>query len=195
MKVEVHATKKATREEREIFLQAAVRLGECLSDPIFWKGMKTEYDRAIYKRTALIGEGVRNPTFEEFKALVLSGRDKFNKESDEDIDVSVEFYFSRKRVVGYTYPTTWFTWINRNVFKNYDIGDIAGNIFHEYMHNLGYGHPGASRDSLTYILGYFTRDFINKPSYVREVYMGATPVKTIRRGFFSRVKSFFRRLF
>lgn len=180
MKVEIHAMVNATEEEKTMFKGAANALEEALKDPIFWNKVQAEYDDFLYK------EGL---SFNEFKRKLLSGADKFNKLDDGDIDVHVTMYYSRKRVVGFTYPSTWRSWANRNIYRNYDISDIAGNILHEYLHNLGYGHPRANRRSLVYQMGYLVRDHIAEVRGIEK-----KPIK-YRRSFWSRVRSFFGRLF
>ena len=102
--------------------------------------------------------------------LFKSGKDKFNKESDNDIDVYITMYYSWKKTIGYTYPSTWYTWINRKFFSRFDEAEIAGNIIHEYFHNLGFGHLRASdHNSVPYAVGYLVRQM------VREILEGTTP--------------------
>jgi len=100
---------------------------------------------------------------EQIYRELMSGADKFNKESDNDIDVHITMYYSFKRTVGYTYPSTWFTWINRKFFSSFDYADVAGNVVHEYMHNMGYDHIRATdKWSVPYAVGYLVRDMIKE---------------------------------
>ena len=93
----------------------------------------------------------------------MSGADKFNKEADQDIDVYLTIYYSFKSTVGYTYPSTWWTWINRKFFSSFDESEVAGNVVHEYMHNLGYDHNTAKdHNSVPYATGYLVRDLIKE---------------------------------
>jgi len=104
-----------------------------------------------------------NKTNLEIYNELMSGADKFNKEADKDIDVQITMYYSFKNTVGYTYPTTWFTWINRKFFSSFDYADVAGNVVHEYMHNMGYGHLRATdKWSVPYAVGYLVRNMIKE---------------------------------
>jgi hypothetical protein len=102
----------------------------------------------------------RGNSGKEIYYQVMSGADKFNGVADSDLDIRIEAYYSRKSVVGYTYPSTWWTWINRRYFAKFDLPGICGNVFHEYLHNCGYGHRirwGRSR-TVPYKGGYIVRE-------------------------------------
>ena len=78
----------------------------------------------------------------------ISGKDLYDQFEDREMDVDVTLYRSvwpwQHNTIGYTYPNTRKTWINMKHFatEEYEImAKIVGNIVHEYMHNLGYGHP------------------------------------------------------
>lgn len=184
--VEVVQLDNASAIERAAFLKAAEEFEREINDPEFWYDVSLEYPTWLYNNGL---------SFKDFKALVLSGRDKFETKDDYHIRIGVTYYFSRKRVVGYTYPSTWKTWLNRNVSKYMDIGDIAGNQFHEYLHNLGFDHPNASRASLVYKAGYLLRRRVQaRYSQTKVPASGNKPVIYVRP-LRQRIRSFFRRLF
>src|SRR5690606_8082794 len=85
-------------------------------------------------------------------------------EVDGEADIHVEAYNSYwSRVVGYTYPHTPKTWVNLKFFNGYDYADIADNIFHEWLHKLGFDHVSADEHtSVPYALGYIVRDLIKQ---------------------------------
>lgn len=76
--------------------------------------------------------------------LIMSGWDQFHQDADGDMDVDTTIFFKRwSNAYGYTYPGTHKTWINSKFWVGTDeqiIARIAGNVVHEYMHNLGFGH-------------------------------------------------------
>ena len=154
-KVEVHETKNATIAEREIFLLACKELELEINHDGFWVECARLYESWECKKW--FKDDRRYQTFEEFKKEYLSGADNFNKAEDGDLDVHVIFYYSFKNVVGYTYPSTWFTWVNRKLFKGFNVGDIAGYVAHEGLHNMGLDHPGTNRQSVVYQFGYLVR--------------------------------------
>jgi hypothetical protein len=72
--------------------------------------------------------------------LLLSGKDNHNQLSDNALNVYVNLYYQNTSTIGYTYANNIWTWINRKFFSKMTPGEIAGNILHEYMHRLGFGH-------------------------------------------------------
>lgn len=94
---------------------------------------------------------------------LMSGYDEFNKEVDRDIDVSVEMYYKNNKVVGYTYPTTHKTFLNRKFFKSFDTADVACNLVHEYLHKVGFDHKSAKEHtSVPYAIGYLVEECIRE---------------------------------
>jgi len=135
--------------------------------------------------------------------MFMSGADKFNKSKDNDLDVYITMYYSFGRAIGYTLPSTWFTWINRKFFSRFNHASIGGNVTHEYCHNLGFGHISAKdHDSVPYAIGYIVRNMIlEKDTYGRYLTIeevadkkNEKPVKA-RASRWSRFKSFLKRLF
>lgn len=165
--VEVHGIKEATPKQRDKFNRAVKHLFMQLNDSEFWYEVYCNYDSWKYKKGL---------SFDEFKTKFLSGKDNFNKDMDNDLDVYITFYYSFRSVVGYTTPSTWFTWINRKFFNSFELGDIAGNIAHEYLHNMGFDHPGTDRQSLVYKFGELVKTRVkNKIGINRSIY--GTPKK------------------
>lgn len=87
--------------------------------------------------------------------LFMSGKDSFNTEEDNDMDISITIYYKNNKTVGYTYPNTYKTWINRKFFRYFDYAEIVGNLVHEYCHNVGFTHParGYGRYNVPYYYG------------------------------------------
>lgn len=182
--VEIHGIKNATPQQKAKFQFSADQLADELNKKSFWDEVKLEFIFWKYKNGF---------SFDEFQKYVLSGRDKFNDIPDGDLDVYVTFYYSWRSVVGYTTPRTWFTWINRKFFNKFDDADIAGNIAHEYLHNLGFDHPNADRDSLVYKFGNLVRDRIRRRR-VSDGWFDDLPSNN-RVSLFQKFKRFFTRLF
>ena len=87
---------------------------------------------------------------------IMSGKDKYG-DADGDLDIKVKMYYSWKNVIGYTYPSTIWTYINRRYFRRWAPKYIARNIFHEAMHNCGFTHSkkrhSLRKHSAPYALG------------------------------------------
>lgn len=186
--VRVTETKRATAQERKAFLAAARQYEIELNDPDFWVEVAMKYNSWSCKKK-LASKRFDEQTFKEFKEMVLDGANEYFNIIDYIVEIKVEFYYSWRSVVGYTKPGTYWTWINRNLFKGFDLGDIAGNQAHEELHNEGLDHPGTDRNSVTYQFGYLVRDRIKER-------LGLEPLQIhYKRSIWNRVVSFFRGLF
>jgi hypothetical protein len=71
------------------------------------------------------------------KAFV-EGVDLFNRTRDNDLDVWLTLYHTDTATVGYTYKSTWRTWLNNRFLSLWwnTPEKIAGNIAHEACHNI-----------------------------------------------------------
>jgi hypothetical protein len=95
---------------------------------------------------------------------ILSGSETLTPIKDEEADINLSIdWDGSKRVVGYTYPNSVWQWINGWFIKSGSVADIRGNIWHEYMHKLGFTHPRkysvTRQNSVPYQHGYYVRDF------------------------------------
>lgn len=107
-----------------------------------------------------------NKTMLQIYNELISGKEKYNKQVDHDIDLFITLYghsSRRSKTVGYTYPSTFKLWTNKYFFRRwmnqkYGKASAAGHWVHEYFHNLGYDHRGRKSTSLVYKAGYLVRD-------------------------------------
>ncbi len=114
---------------------------------------------------------------EDVLKKLLSGDDKFvseykndsNELGDNDIDIWIIPYYTKRKIVGSTNPNTYKTWLNINYWNNRIVQnkvnpfltmvELAENIVHEYCHNIGFGHRGNkphkhyNRNSVPYAIG------------------------------------------
>lgn len=101
-------------------------------------------------------------TNEEIYKILLEASEKLNPGIDHKMDLDLELYYSYKNTVGYTYPNVMRIWMNTKFFNVYTPSEVAGNVFHEWTHKLGFVHDAqysVSRDaSVPYALGYLIRD-------------------------------------
>jgi hypothetical protein len=60
-------------------------------------------------------------------------------------------------VIGYTYGTSKRIWVNNKYFVTNADTSVASNLFHEWLHKVGFGHAvsySVSRDySVPYAIG------------------------------------------
>ena len=95
----------------------------------------------------------------------LQGAEKLTPALNNVMDVELELYYESSSVVGYTQPNTKRIWINTKYFSQYNEAQVAGNITHEWMHKLGFGHTSANTsdraNSVPYAIGYLMNRFAN----------------------------------
>lgn len=89
---------------------------------------------------------------------ILDGNETLQNSKNNAMDVEVELYYANTSTVGYTYANSKRIWVNTKYFNTYTPSKVAGNLFHEWLHKLGYGHSSSystSRDySVPYAIGY-----------------------------------------
>lgn len=105
-------------------------------------------------------------TRQQVHSLIMSGWDKFHQIQDGDIDVDATLFYKRwSSAIGYTYPSTFKTWLNTKFWTGSEkdiVSMIAGNIAHEYMHNLGFGHAYDWNSSREFTVPYAIGTIINQ---------------------------------
>lgn len=97
---------------------------------------------------------------------LLDGSEKLTPGKDNEMDLELELYFAENNTVGYTYPSSVRVWMNTKYFDPYTPSQVAGNLFHEWTHKLGFDHATTytvDRDSsVPYAIGYLIRDLGKK---------------------------------
>lgn len=104
---------------------------------------------------------------EEIYQMVLDGKEKLIPVIDNRMNLELEIYTNNwTSTVGYTYPDTLRIYLNTKYFRSYTPAEVAGNLFHEWIHKVGFGHDSKNtpgRDSsVPYALGYIMRDLGKK---------------------------------
>lgn len=103
---------------------------------------------------------------EEIYQKLLDGSEELDPGIDHEMDLDLELYYSRKKTVGYTKPDALRIWMNSKFFNVYSPSEVSGNIFHEWVHKLGFNHAfyySVSRDSsVPYALGYLIEELGKK---------------------------------
>jgi hypothetical protein len=83
--------------------------------------------------------------------MFMSGKDIYESDEDRTLNVDITLVYKRfSRVVGWTYSGSRRTFFNRKFWRNDEA--VAGNIIHEYLHNLGF-FDRAGSNSVTYVYG------------------------------------------
>lgn len=102
----------------------------------------------------------------EIYQILLDGKEDLMPEVDNQMDLELELYYSWRSTVGYTYPDVLRIYMNTKFFDPYTPAEVAGNVFHEWTHKLGFDHDqsySVSRDSsVPYALGYLMEELGKK---------------------------------
>lgn len=115
------------------------------------------------KKQFVDNKGLSN---EEIYRILLDGKEDLLPEVDYQMDLELELYYSVKNTVGYTYPNTLRIWMNTKYFNNYTPAQVAGNLFHEWLHKLGFDHASSNTtgrsSSVPYAIGYLIEELAAK---------------------------------
>jgi hypothetical protein len=99
---------------------------------------------------------------EEIYQKLLDGREDLKPKVDHIMDLELQLYYSFRSTVGYTYPNDMRVYMNTKFFDSYTPSEVAGNVFHEWTHKLGFEHDSSysvSRDSsVPYAIGYIIEE-------------------------------------
>lgn len=117
------------------------------------------------KKTFVDNNGFSN---EEIYQLILNGAEKLQPSRNNTMDAEVQLYYEDSNTIGYTYSSSRRIYVNSKYFNSYSAAGVAHNLFHEWLHKLGFNHASSwsvSRDysvpySLGYLMGEIGRDFL-----------------------------------
>jgi hypothetical protein len=90
----------------------------------------------------------------EIYQTILDAAETLQPAKNNTIDLEVEMYYAATSVVGYTNSGTKRIWVNTKFFDSYKANSVAGNLFHEWLHKLGYGHSSSATVSRPYSVPY-----------------------------------------
>jgi hypothetical protein len=101
-------------------------------------------------------------TNEEVYKKILEGSEELAPGIDHEMDLELQLYYSWKNTVGYTYASKPRIYINTKYFDVYTPAEVAGNIFHEWTHKLGFKHASSNTtgrsSTVPYALGYLVKE-------------------------------------
>ncbi len=85
---------------------------------------------------------------------ILGGAETLQNLRDNEMDMEVEIYTASTSTVGYTYPNSQRIWVNTKFFNQYDASGVARNLFHEWLHKLGFDHAATYTPARDYSVPY-----------------------------------------
>jgi hypothetical protein len=99
---------------------------------------------------------------EQVYKTVLDGSEELAPGIDHEMDIELELYYSWRNTVGYTYANKPRIYINTKFFDVYTPAEVAGNVFHEWTHKLGFEHASSNTtgrsSTVPYALGYLVEE-------------------------------------
>lgn len=105
---------------------------------------------------------ISGKTNEQIYQSILDAAETLQPTKNNTLDVGVKLYYEASTVVGYTNGSITYINVNTKFFDTYDANQVAGNLFHEWLHKLGYEHDFAATAarpySVPYAIGYMVRD-------------------------------------
>ncbi len=94
--------------------------------------------------------------------IILEGAEKLRPKKNNQMDLEVEQYYANNNVVGYTYPNVSQIWVNTKFFDKYTAAGVARNLFHEWLHKLGFGHSANWNTARDYSVPYAIGDIVGE---------------------------------
>lgn len=93
---------------------------------------------------------------------ILDAAENLKPIKNNTMDIGVKMYYQASSVVGYTSASITYINVNTKFFNTYAANQVAGNLFHEWLHKLGYSHDSSATAkrpyTVPYAIGYMVRD-------------------------------------
>jgi hypothetical protein len=115
------------------------------------------------KKTYVDNKGLTN---EQIYQLIIDGSETLTPAKNGRMDIELALYQNSSSTIGYTYPNTTRIWVNTKYFNKYNPVQVADNLFHEWLHKLGFDHAlkySKNRNySVPYAIGYLVEELAVK---------------------------------
>jgi hypothetical protein len=93
-------------------------------------------------------------TNEQIYQSILDAAETLKPIKNNTMDLTVQLYYAATNVVGYTNGGTTSIWVNTKYFNTFMENSVAGNLFHEWLHKLGYTHAYSATTTRPYSVPY-----------------------------------------
>jgi hypothetical protein len=94
-------------------------------------------------------------TNEEIYQKILDAAETLQPAKNNTMDLEVELYSNIfTSTVGYTTTASKRIWVNTKYFNSYGLTSVANNLFHEWLHKLGFDHAASYSPSRDYSVPY-----------------------------------------
>ncbi len=97
---------------------------------------------------------------------ILNASEKLTPGNNNTLDVELELYTDDTTVVGYTFGSSKRIWMNTKYFNKFYPYQVSANLFHEWLHKIGFGHDYEATEgrpySVPYAVGTIMRNMAKK---------------------------------
>ena len=147
-----------TTEFQEIKFRKAI---EIIKNVVATEEFRTRVLTHSYggKRTFVDNGGFTN---EQIYQKILDGAESLQRTVDNEMDLEVEVYTAATSTVGYTYANSKRIWVNTKFFNTYSAAGVAHNLFHEWLHKLGFTHASSYSTARDYSVPYAIGDLVGE---------------------------------
>lgn len=98
----------------------------------------------------------------EIYQSILEAAERLTPAKNNTMDLGVKLYYENSNTVGWTSSGSTYINVNTKYFNTYKDNNVASNLFHEWLHKLGYSHDAAATTrrpySVPYAVGYIIGD-------------------------------------
>jgi hypothetical protein len=85
---------------------------------------------------------------------ILDGAETLQPTKNNTMNMEVELYYAATSTVGYTYANSKRIWVNTKYFNTNSVTSVSANLFHEWLHKLGFKHASSYSTSRDYSVPY-----------------------------------------
>lgn len=115
------------------------------------------------KKTFVNNNGLTNS---QIYNKILRGAEVLTPAKNNRMDLVLETYYTEANVIGYTMASIKTIYMNRRYLSTFETNKVAMNLFHEWLHKVGFGHDSEATArrpySVPYAIGYIVRDLAAK---------------------------------
>lgn len=115
------------------------------------------------KKTYVNNNGLTNS---QIYNKILRGAEVLTPAKNNRMDLVLQTYFTEANVIGYTMANIKTIYMNRRYLSTFETNKVAMNLFHEWLHKVGFGHDSEATArrpySVPYAIGYIVRDLAAK---------------------------------
>ena len=101
-----------------------------------------------------VGYTQTTDTPDQILGKIIQAQENFTGGSEGVLDYYLDMYYKNNRVIGYTSQTDKYIHMNRKFHRSYTPARTTANLFHEWLHKIGYGHSYSNNSSRPHSVPY-----------------------------------------